>query len=79
MQLEYYFGDYNYPHDTYLQYEAADEEGFVFIDLILGFYKMKYEWRATYEDVLEAEKYSNVFEINPSGTKLRKKKQILNA
>lgn len=36
MQLEYYFGDYNYPKDGFLR-RNLDEDGYAPISLILGF------------------------------------------
>jgi len=52
-QLEFYFGDSNYPTDKFLRAQASlDEHGWISIDVILSFTRMK-QFGATAKDVVE--------------------------
>eukprot|EP00485_Elphidium_margaritaceum_P004798 CAMPEP_0202685674 /NCGR_PEP_ID=MMETSP1385-20130828/1492_1 /ASSEMBLY_ACC=CAM_ASM_000861 /TAXON_ID=933848 /ORGANISM="Elphidium margaritaceum" /LENGTH=472 /DNA_ID=CAMNT_0049340093 /DNA_START=204 /DNA_END=1622 /DNA_ORIENTATION=+ len=62
-QLEYYFSVQNMENDQFLK-ESMDKEGWILIEVILGFKRMKY-LDATKELVVEAAFHSNVVEIEP--------------
>jgi hypothetical protein len=75
--LEWYFGDYNYPTDTFLHSLELNEH-YVLIDDILKFPKMRKDWHATREDVLESSKFTTVYEVDQEGLKIRKKEKSIN-
>ena len=76
MQMDFYFGDCNYPNDSHL-HRILNEEGYAPIESILTWNRMRH-WRATHDDVLEAARYSNIFEISPNQMGARKKAQDMN-
>merc|ERR1740123_1342941 len=65
-QLEYYFSIANMNEDKFLR-EAMDESGWVTIDTLLGFGRMK-KLGATKELVEEAAFHSTAIEIDPKNT-----------
>ena len=70
-QLEYYFGPVNYPTDRYLK-SCEDKDGWIFIDEIQGWYKMRNIGMMDAE-IVSAMKNSTVVEVSPDSMKLRRK------
>ena len=75
-QLEYYFGDYNYPHDKYLR-SWTDSEGWMPIMPLLNFPRMK-DLQVLKDDVIEALRNSFIAEIDESYENIRKRSRALN-
>lgn len=75
--MEYYFGDVNYPKDDYI-HKIKDKDNYLNISEVLKWNYMKKIWKATFEDVIEASKYSSVFEISEDQKKIRKSAMIIN-
>ncbi|CAG8443345.1 12338_t:CDS:2 [Acaulospora morrowiae] len=76
-QVEYYFGDKNYPNDRFLkELSGKDPQGWVPIAIIRQFRKMQ-----VYKDdglIVEALRESpEMLEVDESGTKVRRKAPIL--
>ena len=72
-QVEFYFGDANYPKDKFLLKEAKkDADGFIAIRTVASFARMKKltkSWRAVAETVRD----SDVVELSPDGRKMRRR------
>jgi len=75
-QLEYYFGPVNYPTDRYLK-SCEDKEGWIFIDEIQGWYKMRNIGMMDAE-IVSAMKNSTVVEVSADSMKLRRKQALVN-
>mmetsp|Transcript_26972 Transcript_26972/g.20178 ORF Transcript_26972/g.20178 Transcript_26972/m.20178 type:complete len:88 (-) Transcript_26972:18-281(-) len=70
-QMEYYFGDKNYPKDSFLQNQAKKHEGFVPLAEVMKFNKMR-KLTKSKEQVLRAIKDSKVVEVSEDRAMLRK-------
>jgi len=77
-QVEFYFGDYNYPHDRYLR-SQANEEGWVSLGLVNGFNMMR-SLELSIPDIVKAVENSTVVEtkVTETQTFIRKKKASVN-
>lgn len=72
-QVEFYFSDSNLPTDKFLRTQVANHpEGFVGIDLIASFKRMK-NLTTSVEEVRDAIKDSDLLEVDPTGTLVRRK------
>lgn len=69
-QIEFYFGDLNYRHDTYLK-SNEDSEHYVSIQLILTFNRMRL-LHATREDVIKASENNWIVQLNKSKDRIRR-------
>ena len=72
-QVEYYFGDYNLPKDKFLQEEIKKEDGWVSLDTMLNFQRLKN--LTTDKDVISAallKSTANLLEVSEDKSKLRR-------
>lgn len=72
-QVEYYFGDYNLPRDKFLQSKIKEDEGWVAIETLLTFNRLKA--LSTEENVIvEAlrRSTSQLLEVSADGKKIRR-------
>lgn len=72
-QVEFYFGDANYPKDKFLLKEAKKgKDGFIALKTVTGFARMKKLTRS-WRSVAHAVRDSDVVELSPDGRKLRRR------
>jgi len=72
-QIEYYFGDKNYPRDRFLQEQVKlRNDGYVALSKIMNFNRMKALTNSK-EQVLKAIEGSDVVEVSQDGQLVRKK------
>ena len=77
-QIEFYFSDYNYPTDYHMNTTLANkDDGYIYIDDILAFSRMKY-LRAAQHHIVEITPFTDVFELDSLKIKIRKKAKSLN-
>lgn len=72
-QLEYYFGDYNLPKDKFLQEEVKKDDGWVTLDTMLNFQRLKN--LSTDKDVISAallKSTAKILEVSEDKTKVRR-------
>lgn len=67
-QVEFYFGDANYRRDAFLKDQALRNEGFVPIEMVASFSRLR-DLDATVDDVKQAMSDSKVVELNDDGIK----------
>jgi hypothetical protein len=70
-QIEYYFGDKNYPRDQFM-HDNADSDGYISLDLMLTFNRIKALTKET-QKLIEAVANSKVAELSECKTKIRRK------
>ena len=75
-QVEFYFGDSNFPRDKFLQQQSKLNDGWIPIETIMSFKRMqKYTNK---DEVVEALKLSKeLLQINDDGTALRRVKPVV--
>jgi len=72
-QIEFYFSDSNYPKDKFLRAQASmDEKGFVKIDIIASFAKIKKLGVTDVPTIAALVKKSPHLEVNEDGTMIRR-------
>ncbi|KAF0289164.1 La [Amphibalanus amphitrite] len=72
-QIEYYFGDYNLPKDKFLQEEIKKDDGWVSLDTMLNFQRLKN--LTTDKDVITGallKSTAKLMEVSEDGSKLRR-------
>lgn len=72
-QVEYYFGDFNLPRDKFLQGKLKEDDGWVTIETLLTFNRLKS--LTTKSDVVAAalrKSTSQLLEVSEDGTKIRR-------
>ncbi|KAL1440945.1 hypothetical protein MTO96_008991 [Rhipicephalus appendiculatus] len=72
-QVEYYFGDFNLPRDKFLQGKLKEDDGWVTIETLLTFNRLKS--LTTKSDVVAAalrKSASQLLEVSEDGTKIRR-------
>jgi len=76
-QVEFYFGDQNYPKDKFLKSQAAkDEKGWVPISVVLDFKRMK-NLTQDPQDVVDALKTSDIVDIDAEKKMIKRKEMAL--
>ncbi len=78
MQLEFYFGDFNYCNMDDHMKECLDSNGYMFISEILKWRRMVHH-KAEYHDVINASNFTQVFELSPDKQKIRRKEKLVNS
>eukprot|EP00054_Salpingoeca_dolichothecata_P036829 m.8820 g.8820 ORF g.8820 m.8820 type:complete len:642 (+) comp7071_c0_seq1:248-2173(+) len=71
-QIDFYFGDDNFPKDKFLQKHASKADGFVELAVVASFKKMK-KITKDIDMVIEALQTSEVVELSSDNSKLRRK------
>ncbi|KAI9226836.1 MAG: hypothetical protein DHS80DRAFT_879, partial [Piptocephalis tieghemiana] len=75
-QVEFYFGDSNYVQDKFLQREAAEDHGWVSIEKIASFKRMRQF--GPLEVVVDALRASpELLEVNAEGTHVRRRTPVV--
>lgn len=76
-QLEFYFGDSNYPKDKFLRAQAAlDEKGFVSLNVISTFKRMKELGVTDIKELARIAAKSNQIEVKEDGTAIKRKNPL---
>jgi len=75
-QIEFYFGDSNFPKDKFLRAQAAqNEEGYVSIATLITFSKLK-ALNVDIAKAIESVKDSESVVVNPEGTMIKRKNPL---
>ncbi len=76
-QIEYYFSDYNFRTDKFLRHKAAeDADGFVVLDVLMTFNKIKSLKVADPKVLARALEDSEALELSEDGTSVRRTKPL---
>lgn len=76
-QVEFYFSDSNYPKDRYLRAQAAlDEQGFVSLEKIAAFSRMKQIGATDVKKIAEVLRKSELLVVNEEGTMVKRKTPV---
>mmetsp|Transcript_1619 Transcript_1619/g.2764 ORF Transcript_1619/g.2764 Transcript_1619/m.2764 type:complete len:411 (-) Transcript_1619:75-1307(-) len=76
-QVNFYFGDANFPKDNFLRGEAnKNPEGWVNLSVIMTFNRMK-QLSQDVKVIVESIKESDIVELSEDKTKLRRKKPVI--